>query len=136
MDDPDRWWKDASNSTRKRRGLFDFVGNASHFLFGTATSDEVARVQATLRQLGRNQGRIQHDVLNFASVIDHTFNEINKTRQMMREITDYDQRAFKQTNQALQTVQTWLNAFAIRHAWDTNLHVPSGESTGLETSAG
>ena len=35
----------------KRRGLFDFIGQISKSLFGTATSDEIATLQRHMQTL-------------------------------------------------------------------------------------
>ena len=87
-----RWWQgdnDIDSLQRQKRRLFDFIGKISHFLFGTATAKEVNDVKDTLRELGTNQGRIRHDMVRFASVVNNTFDEMNKTRQMLKDVNDF-----------------------------------------------
>ena len=52
LNSPNRWWQgdnDVDSLQRQKRGLFDFIGKASHFLFGTATSKKVNDGKDTLR---------------------------------------------------------------------------------------
>ena len=122
LNSPNRWWQgdnDIDSLQRQKRGLFDFIGKASHFLFGTATSKEVNDVKDTLRELGTNQGRIRHDMVRFASVVNHTFDEMNKTRQMLKDVNDFAIKGLTYTNTALHLLQRWTNAFNVRHQWDS-----------------
>ena len=41
----------SSWSSKRKRGLFDFIGQISKSLFGTATSDEIATLQRHMQTL-------------------------------------------------------------------------------------
>ena len=82
---PRQWWR--VNSPRVKRGLFNFIEQASHFLFGTATSEEIDNVKDTLQQIGNNQAKLAHDITRFASVLNHTYEEIEITRKQLNSLT-------------------------------------------------
>ena len=80
-----QWWR--VNSPQVKRGLFNFIGQASHFLSGTATSEEIDNVKETLQQIGNNQAKLAHDITRFKSVLNHTYEEIEITRKQLNSST-------------------------------------------------
>lgn len=87
IENPRRWWTARHSPRRRRRGLVNVVGDAFHFLFGTATDDDVADVRAMVEKLANNQGRIVHQMSHFTTVINHTYGEIQANRGRLNLIT-------------------------------------------------
>ena len=61
-------------------------------------------------------------MVRFASVVTHTFDEMNKTRQMLKVVNDFANKGltYRPTNNtALHLLQRWTNAFNVRHHWDS-----------------
>lgn len=72
-----------SSRSRSKRGIFDFVGQISKSLFGTATSDDIATLQRHMQTLNRNNAQIAHTMAiqekhlsSFISTVDARFNNI------------------------------------------------------------
>lgn len=80
---PHQWWASA-----KTRGLINVVGGALHYLFGTATDDDIKDVKKMLNQLQRNQGRLVNQVYQFTTILNHTYDEIQATHTQLNRITE------------------------------------------------
>ena len=78
---PRRWW--LRGRTRQRRGVIDGVGDALHYLFGTATDDEVADIHQAVEKLAQNQGRLIHQFSDFTTIVNHTYDEIQASRDQL-----------------------------------------------------
>lgn len=63
------------NASRKKRGLFNIVGQAQSWLFGTATSSEVAEVRKGMEALNQEQLK-QSKIINGLSSLFVTHNEL------------------------------------------------------------
>ena len=73
----------SSRSSRRKRGLFDFIGQISKSLFGTATSDDIATLQRHMQTLNNNNVKIakamavqEKHLSSFISAVDERFNNI------------------------------------------------------------
>ena len=53
-----------------------------------------------------------------ASVVNHTFDEMNKTRQL-KVVKEFSNKGLTYTNTALHLLQRWTNAFNVCHQWDS-----------------
>ena len=78
---PRRWW--LRGRTRQRRGVIDGVGDALHYLFGTATDDVVADIHQAVEKLAQNQGRLIHQFSDFTTIVNHTYDEIQANRDQL-----------------------------------------------------
>ena len=58
-------------------------------------------------------------MVRFASVVNHTFDEMNKTHQMLKDVNEYSIKGLTYTNTVLHLLQPWTNAFNVRHQWDS-----------------
>jgi len=54
-----------------------------HYLFGTATDDQVKGLQETVQQLADSQQRILTQFDQFTSILNHTYDEIQMNRQQI-----------------------------------------------------
>ena len=68
-------------STRGRRSILPFVGDISHFLFGTARDVDIKELRTQLRQLGLAEQKVAHIVQKSMTLINTTyFNELEDRR--------------------------------------------------------
>ena len=59
-------------------------------------------------------------MVRFASVVTHTFDEMNKTRKMLKVVNDFANKGLTYTtNTTLHLLQRWTNAFNVRHHWNS-----------------
>lgn len=72
-----------SSRSRSKRGIFDFVGQISKSLFGTATSDDIDTLQRHMQTLNRNNIKItqamavlEKHLSSFISTVDARFNNV------------------------------------------------------------
>lgn len=65
--------------SRQKRGLLDFIGDASKALFGTATEDDIRSVRRSIAKIRRTNQHIAHFASEFKTVIDHTVKQQNIT---------------------------------------------------------
>lgn len=87
---PRRWWRtmgEPERSQRTRRGLMNVFGHAFRYLFGTATESEVNDIKKVVNSLAYNQSRIMHQVSQFTTIINHTYDEIQINRNQLNVIT-------------------------------------------------
>lgn len=73
--------------TRKKRGLFNFVGQLSRHLFGTATMSEIQKIQEILWKIGKDNQAITHVVNEFATVINQSQIYVHENRDMINRVT-------------------------------------------------
>ena len=70
--------------TRKRRGLVDIIGKASRYLFGTATIQDVQKVESLVVRARQENRKVLHVVKDLATVIDHAIEEHQQDHQRIR----------------------------------------------------
>ncbi|KAK3097343.1 hypothetical protein FSP39_008811 [Pinctada imbricata] len=70
-------------SSRSRRGLFDFIGDISKSLFGTATSDDVNTLKRHMEILNKNNKKVvkamamqEKHLSSFISTVNHRFDNV------------------------------------------------------------
>jgi ABC-type transporter Mla subunit MlaD len=80
-----------------------------HFLFGTATEDEVEDVREVVRDLASNQGRLIHQLNHFTTIINHTFDEIQANRNRINTITRQLNTMVRDINDKLQNLAACLH---------------------------
>ena len=76
-----------------KRSLFGFIGEASHYLFGTATDKSVDECKKLIKATQVKQGEIIHRFNEFTSILNQTFDEIMINRNRINEIGDYSKVA-------------------------------------------
>ena len=71
------------SSRRSKRGIFDFIGQISKSLFGTATSSDIATLRRHMQVLNRNNANIakamatqEKHLSSFISTVDERFNNV------------------------------------------------------------
>ena len=82
------WFPKTYKSSRVKRGLINLVGTTLSYLFGTATTSEVQKLNerfTTLECLTKTHHKVLHGLLS--DNIDHT-NKINEMIHSMNNITD------------------------------------------------
>ena len=70
-----------TNTTRAKRGLFDFGGIVLHKVFGLATTAELMESRRWIEQVRTNNIRVSHKTNELVSVVNHTFSEIRLNRK-------------------------------------------------------
>ena len=93
--------------TRSRRGLIDAIGHGLHFLFGTATDDDVEDIQKLVENLAANQSRIFNQMAQFTTIINHTYDKIQANRDRINLIT-------KRMTSALQDIDGQLRGLELK----------------------
>ena len=84
----------SSSSRRFKRGLFDFIGQISKSLFGTATSDDVNDLKRHMQTLNNDNIKLAramaseaHQLTSFMSSANDRFNNIAKAVQLNHDET-------------------------------------------------
>ena len=121
---------------RKRRGIFNFVGNIANTLFGVATEEQIQTVQHLLEKSEEGRNKIVHQVNSLLSLQNHTREvlidaQIHLTRlhQRMAEFRTDMLEAMARTNREIQKlhiislVQAFLEEmdsylYQINRDWD------------------
>lgn len=98
---------------RVRRGLFDFVGKASGFLFGTATTEDVEAVKAALKQTHEKLTAVIEHQAQIIGFVNHQASELKrleaKTSELGQRVIQIESWADKITS----TVQTFARIVEI-----------------------
>lgn len=68
-----------SNQTRYGRGLINFVGQASRFLFGTMDNVDSDHIEKALNELYSNMRILDHKMANQISVINNVVDVVNRS---------------------------------------------------------
>ena len=76
---------------RHRRGLFNFVGDFSHSLFGTATDKSVEQCKSMVRNAVTQQKKMVHYINQMTSVLNHTQDELDVNRHQINKMLSYIQ---------------------------------------------
>lgn len=77
---------------RRKRALFNFVGRAQGWLFGTLTDEDGERYDKVIATLDKNQQSIYHDFTDFVSISKNFMNETTK----LFEKLNYNNKIIKQ----------------------------------------
>ena len=75
--------------SRTKRSPFDFVGSLSNKLFGTATEEEVNQCRTVIREAQFQQQKTVHVVNELISVVNHTQDLLQETRQRVNTVQRY-----------------------------------------------
>ena len=67
-------------ASRVRRGLFDFIGDVSNALFGTATEEEVVALQDGIRAIAEQESAVYHNQFRLLFVMNITRRYVWKNR--------------------------------------------------------
>ena len=78
-----------TNTTRAKRGLFDFGGIVLHKVFGLATTAELMESRRWIEQVRMNNIRVLHKTNELVSVVNHTFSEIRLNRKHIQGMQMY-----------------------------------------------
>lgn len=97
--------------TRKKRGLFNFIGLLSHHLFGTATDSEIQEVREIMSKMDKNNQAVNHVINELATVINQSQLYIQENRNMINQLTT-------ETRTLIKYVQ---NFSELGHVVNTNL---------------
>ena len=92
------------DTQRRRRGVFNGIGSAMKFLFGTATDSEMQEVRVTLDEMRRNQDTTLHWIDQFTVTINHTYAEIQINRDHINLLIKEVKGIFSEVNNGLSGV--------------------------------
>ena len=70
-----------STTTRKRRGILNFVGQLSNVLFGTATEDQISELRQRVNQASTTSAKVVHTVNELISVVNHSQSVLFDTQE-------------------------------------------------------
>ena len=88
-------------SLRTRRGFFNFVGDISHTLFGTATDSSVEAIKKIVSKTLVKQGQVVHQVNDLMSIVNHTYDEIQANRDRLNDLTGF-------VNKTVTSLNEWI----------------------------
>ena len=74
---------------RTRRGLFNFLGEVSNKLFGTATEKQVRDCELIIEQFREENKKVVHVTNELVSIVNQSHNQITENRKHIREIENY-----------------------------------------------
>ena len=74
---------------RTRRGIFNFIGDISNKLFGTATEEQVSKLQLQIRALQHQDKRVTHAYNELLTVVNQTHGFAAKNREHIQQIEKY-----------------------------------------------
>ena len=95
---------------REKRGLFDGVGKASQWLFGTATQQEVDDIRKEMQDVSLSNRHVSHKTDKLVTIVNQTRIEAAETRDKLNELgADYN--SLKN-----QTESQWRRSNAYDHA--------------------
>ena len=77
------------NTTRPKRGLFNFIGYASNKLFGTATENQVSQLQAQIDELALQDQRVTHAYNDLITVVNQTHGFVARNTQHINRIEQF-----------------------------------------------
>ena len=77
------------NSSRQKRGLFNFIGSFSHSLFGLATDDQIADCQESIAEVSQVNKRVSHSVSRLLTVVNQSIDHINSNSEHISQLHDY-----------------------------------------------
>ena len=88
-------------TSRVKRGLFDFIGEISKSLFGTATASDISTLQRHMQTLNRNNAKLakamavhEKHLSSFISTVNKRFdNVMNAVEQNHRDAVMYATQA-------------------------------------------
>ncbi|MEW8544194.1 MAG: envelope fusion protein [Candidatus Thiodiazotropha sp.] len=75
-------------SRRARRGVFNWVGDAMSWLFGTLSSEDLSGIRTSIGTLASNQQEISHVLERSLSILNMTRVQVRENRQSINEIID------------------------------------------------
>ena len=73
-------------SARNKRAVFDFVGDALSFLFGSATNAQIENIRGHVKVLAKNQKLISHIVKESLTILNITRTQVIKNKQSIYRI--------------------------------------------------
>ena len=115
---------DENNLHREKRGLFDFMGEISKVLFGTATSTEVQNIREVINTNNEQVSILRHNQEKFLSVFNKTQAYISENRDLIQNIhanIDLIQQSLNETYGNLQNLEKRIRTVEIARIIDTNL---------------
>jgi len=59
-----------NDQSRSKRGLINFIGKASRYLFGTATTDDVNKIKRNLEEITDRESEVRHQVNQLTSYVN------------------------------------------------------------------
>ena len=74
---------------RRKRGLFDFVGEASAKLFGTATTSQVEECRHQIELIENHNQRVTHVTDGLITIVNQTHEYTKENRQHIRHVQRY-----------------------------------------------
>ena len=100
---------------RSKRGLFNFIGQAGRFLFGTATSADVAKTRELIRKVSNNQEVVHHLVQDLASVVNQSRVYINENRRKINSLVEFTKNLLKALKRLAGGLQEQVNQNTHKH---------------------
>ena len=83
---------------RTRRGLFDFIGDASNFLFGTASQAQVDECRREIEKASAFNQRVVHSYNSLLTVVNQTRDQLLTNRNHILSIEEYVSKLQNQVN--------------------------------------
>ena len=74
--------------TRRKRGVFNFIGDIMGSLFGVLTGTDIEKIQRNINTLAQNQLDLAHAFQESISVLNVTRLEVKQNRQKINDIID------------------------------------------------
>lgn len=94
---------------RQKRALFNFVGRAEGWLFGTLTDEDGERYDKALATLDKNQQSIHHDFTNFVSISKNFMNETTRLFEKLNSNIQIIKQELSELSQVVDKITRYLS---------------------------
>lgn len=81
-------WPSTQAARRTKRGLFNFLGRAEHYLFGTAGPDQLKKINQEMLKMGKQNGMLARINLEFASKLNVTLRTVQQHDAQIKKLSE------------------------------------------------
>ena len=99
---------------RRKRGLFNFIGDGLQFLFGVSTDSDLSDIRQAIKSLNRNQQKIAHLTKQSLSLYNMTRDSVQRNRDRINEINAGVRELFQTLNiqnNKINNIELFLNLY-------------------------
>ena len=114
---PQDWYSHSTGTKRSKRGIFNLVGHALQFLFGTAQESEVRDARYRIKNNETVSERLIKDVNSLTVIINSAYDHMLENRKRIILLTTKFTEAFKLLNKQINSLHSTVRVIY----WEGNI---------------